>query len=107
MTKLEWVAKLYSIFSMGIAGISVILLIPFLFSFDAIIGIDTKIAFSELPVVFNVGLLALFGLQHSGMARDGFKKILHPLFERSTFVLASGIALLLIVFKTAPVIGTE
>ena len=48
--------------------------------------------------LFNVGLLAAFGLQHSVMARRAFKvrwtRIIHPSMERSTYVLATGIVLL-------------
>ncbi len=44
----------------------------------------------------NCGLLFLFGLQHSGMARKSFKHWLHkwmsPGLERSTYVLVSSIA---------------
>jgi len=44
-------------------------------------------------VLVNVGLIALFGVQHSIMARPGFKRwwtgIVHPALERSTFVLAT------------------
>lgn len=45
----------------------------------------------------NLGLLGLFGLQHSGMARSGFKRWLRhyipDLLVRSTYVLLSGVVL--------------
>lgn len=45
----------------------------------------------------NLALLGLFGLQHSGMARAGFKKVLRryipDLLVRSTYVLLSGVVL--------------
>jgi len=48
----------------------------------------------------NVLLLGLFALQHSVMARRGFKKVLTSVIpepvERSTFVLLSGLILWLI-----------
>lgn len=51
------------------------------------------------PIV-NIGLLALFGLQHSVMARPGFKrgltKIVPHAAERSTYVLATVIVLVLL-----------
>lgn len=55
----------------------------------------------RLPkVVIDVALIALFGLQHSVMARPGFKRawtrIISPAIERSVFVLAASIALLIL-----------
>ena len=48
-------------------------------------------------LAIDLGLLSLFALQHSGMARLSFKKritqLINPAIERTTFVLASSIAL--------------
>jgi methanethiol S-methyltransferase len=48
-------------------------------------------------LVIDLGLLSLFALQHSGMARAPFKRwitqLISPAIERTTFVLASSIAL--------------
>jgi methanethiol S-methyltransferase len=50
-----------------------------------------------VAAVINVGLLLLFGVQHSVMARASFKKRLHRILpaalERSTYVWTSGVAL--------------
>ena len=55
------------------------------------------VPFGEALAV-NFGLLFLFGLQHSGMARKPFKRWLYarlsPCLERSTYVLASSVATL-------------
>lgn len=60
-------------------------------------------------IAIDLGLIGLFGLQHSVMARPGFKavwtKIVPKPIERSVFVLAASIALM-IVFRFWRPIGT-
>jgi methanethiol S-methyltransferase len=60
-------------------------------------------------VLIDLGLLGLFAVQHSGMARVGFKKWLtrfvSPVIERSTFVVASSLALLLLITEWRPLGG--
>jgi len=50
-----------------------------------------------LAVLVNLFAISLFGLQHSVMARGSFKrwltKVLHPTMERSTYVLATAVAI--------------
>lgn len=57
----------------------------------------------------NVGLLILFGLQHSGMARKFFKNWLHARInrslERSTYVLVSSVAIVLVMALWQPMGG--
>lgn len=59
--------------------------------------------------VIDLGLLSLFALQHSGMARAGFKRqitrVISPTIERTTFVAASSIALLAVVMLWQPLGG--
>jgi len=57
-------------------------------------------------LVINLGLVALFGVTHSIMARDWFKRmltrILPPAAERSTFVLQSSLFLALAMWQWRP-----
>jgi protein-S-isoprenylcysteine O-methyltransferase Ste14 len=61
------------------------------------------------PVLLNLALLALFGIQHSIMARPGFKRWLTRFVpeaaERSTFVLATVICLVLLYVYWTPMPG--
>ncbi|MEO8454006.1 MAG: methanethiol S-methyltransferase [Sphingomicrobium sp.] len=55
----------------------------------------------------DIGLIALFGLQHSVMARQGFKrwwmKMVAPPIERSVFVLAASIVLMILFLFWRPI----
>jgi protein-S-isoprenylcysteine O-methyltransferase Ste14 len=58
-------------------------------------------------VVIDVLLLAVFGIQHSVMARAGFKRwwtrVVPPSAERSTYVLASNICLIALLVAWFPI----
>jgi len=58
----------------------------------------------------DLGLLALFALQHSVMARPGFKRWLVRFIpraaERSTYVLASSLAMIALFYGWRPIQGT-
>ena len=60
-----------------------------------------------LAAFLDLGLIGLFGLQHSMMARPWFKerilRRLPPAFERSTFVHAANVALLALVIGWQPI----
>src|SRR4051812_15943105 len=62
-----------------------------------------------LALGVDLGLLALFALQHSGMARPRFKRLFTRVLpapaERGSYVLLSSLALLLLFWQWRPVGG--
>ena len=69
--------------------------------------IDTGPA-SSLPaaLLINLVLMSIFAVQHSGMARLGFKKLFarfaSPAIERSTYVLLASLTLILLFWQWQP-----
>lgn len=70
-------------------------------------GPDSPVA---VAVVIDLVLIAMFGLQHSVMARQGFKqawtKIVPPQAERSVYVLVASLMLILLFLFWRPIEGT-
>jgi len=62
------------------------------------------------PLLVNIALLLLFGLQHSIMARPAFKSVITRVipqsWERSTYALATAIVLVLMVWFWQPMSGS-
>jgi protein-S-isoprenylcysteine O-methyltransferase Ste14 len=95
----RYIAFLYGIVCYAIFFVTFLYLIGFLANFMVPKGIDTGVDGPfAVALAINLGLIALFGLQHSVMARPGFKaawtKVVPPSVERSTYVLLSSLALI-------------
>lgn len=64
----------------------------------------------QSALLIDLGLLLLFAVQHSVMARPAFKRLFARVasatIERSTFVLASSVALLVLFWQWRPLGGT-
>ena len=87
-------------YAIGMAGLVLFILFQgdFLLSHTVNTGVSVPLT---AGLVVNIGLILLWGVQHSVMARSGFKALLTRIVpqaaERSTYTLASGLCLIAIV----------
>jgi methanethiol S-methyltransferase len=69
-------------------------------------GVDVCGHASVSPLVVNIGLMVLFGLQHSVMARQPFKarwqRLVPPHLERTAYVVGSCVALIVMMAYWRP-----
>jgi len=101
---------LYSLtnYTLGVAAL--VYLIAFLFNLYVPRSIDSGEAGNLLlAIVVNLGLISLFGLQHSVMARPGFKSWLTRYVpnaaERSTYMLATAVVVFTLCMLWQPLPG--
>lgn len=97
---------------------AVVAYLAFVLSFTALVLASTGLAPGLVPSIdapprlgaaaaaaWDVALVLAFGVQHTVMARPGFKRFVPPKLERSTFVLASAVLVAAIAFAWAPIGG--
>jgi protein-S-isoprenylcysteine O-methyltransferase Ste14 len=103
---------LFAIFAYAVFFATFLYLICFVgnFSFAAVTvdrGPDSPVA---VAVVIDLALIALFGLQHSVMARQGLKRAwaryVPPQAERSVYVLVASLMLIILFLFWRPIEGT-
>jgi protein-S-isoprenylcysteine O-methyltransferase Ste14 len=102
-------ALLFSIVCYAIFFATFLYLIVFVgdFSFATVTVDNGPVARPAVAAIVDVALIALFGLQHSLMARPVFKrswtKIIPPVIERSVYVLAASIMLMILFLFWRPI----
>lgn len=105
------VALLYGVIAYAVFLASFLYAVAWLGDFGVPKTIDSGAAGPAVAAVLvDLLLLAAFAIQHSVMARPGFKawwtRIVSPAIERSTYVLAASLLLLAICFGWQPLPGS-
>ncbi|HWN71984.1 MAG TPA: hypothetical protein VNM90_30300 [Haliangium sp.] len=106
----RFMTLLYGVISYVVFLGALVYLIGFLNGFLVPKGIDDGDAVPLAQgVLIDVGLILLFALQHTVMARPWFKswskRVLPETIERSTFVLLAGVTLLVLFWQWRPLPG--
>jgi methanethiol S-methyltransferase len=106
----KMLALVYGIAAYGLFLGTFLYAIGFVGNFGVPMSLDSPASGPWLrSCLVDLGLLSLFALQHSGMARVAFKKqlirVISPAIERATFVLASSLALLALITFWQPLGG--
>jgi len=108
MTITRFIAFLYGLLAYLAFAVSFAYAVGFVSGFVVPTTIDRGIeAPTAQAVIIDLVLMAAFAIQHSVMARQGFKRwwtrIVPPVVERSTYVLASSLVLALLLWQWRPI----
>lgn len=99
----------FSIVCYGVFLLVFLYLLAFLANIGVPLSVDLgrDMGSMEIAVAVDVGLILLFGLQHSVMARPGFKRawtrVVPKEMERSAYVLLSSAVLALVMWQWRPI----
>jgi protein-S-isoprenylcysteine O-methyltransferase Ste14 len=110
--KRAWIVAAWAVLAYGGFVASIAALVPFLLDLGMPVTVDRRAAAlgGIAAALVDLALVGLFGLQHSVMARPGFKRVwtrfVPPAAERATYVMASSALLfvLLVAWQPLPAI---
>lgn len=101
----------YGLLASGVAAVAILYAAGFLGGFPVPKGVDDgATGHPAVALAVDLALVALFGLQHSVMARPAFKQrsswLIPATIERSTYVLLAGLTLALLCWLWRPLPST-
>ncbi|MCP5166998.1 MAG: isoprenylcysteine carboxylmethyltransferase family protein [Pseudomonadales bacterium] len=109
---MKLIGQIYGLLCYLLGVASLVAFILFANNFMGLLGLEplnidrANVAAMDPAWLVNVLLIALFGVQHSVMARPGFKSLLTKLLpaqlERSTYVLATALVIAVILYYWQP-----
>lgn len=104
-------ALLYGVFAYAVSSFAFVYAIGFVSGVAVPKAINSgDVRSIAVAVAIDMTLLVIFAIQHSGMARRIYKAVFarfaSPVIERSTYVLSTGLVLLLLFWQWSPIPNT-
>ena len=104
---LRWLGLVFWAFSLAASLGTLLYLTGFVLNRYSFSTIDSGLQIpTREAAAINLALLALFGLQHSGMARRGFKRFVPAPLERAVYLLATSVVLAILFIRWEPMPDT-